>query len=136
MKANLSFSRECHETANRKKTRDPRTPEEGASAIGLGLQLSQADIEKGGMVVQKIGCANCSASMHLPEKGKTVDCSYCRTTHRPEDIFEKNQTTKRLTLHLKASLECWCQLAHANRVPTRNVLLRPARKPRQGYSLL
>lgn len=46
-------------------------------------------MEKGGMVVQKISCANCGASMHLPEKGNTVDCPYCRTTHRVQDVFER-----------------------------------------------
>ena len=25
----------------------------------------------------------------LPQKGNTVDCPYCRTTHRVEDIFER-----------------------------------------------
>ncbi len=46
-------------------------------------------MEKGGMVVQKISCANCGASMHLPEKGNTVDCPYCKTTHRVQDVFER-----------------------------------------------
>ncbi len=46
-------------------------------------------MEKGGMMVQKISCANCGASMGLPEKGNTVECAYCKTTHRVEDIFEK-----------------------------------------------
>lgn len=46
-------------------------------------------MEKGGMVVQKINCTNCGASMHLPEKGNTVDCPYCRTTHRVQDVFER-----------------------------------------------
>jgi hypothetical protein len=46
-------------------------------------------MEKGGMIVQKISCANCGASMHLPENGNTVDCPYCRTTHRVQDIFER-----------------------------------------------
>jgi len=31
----------------------------------------------------------CGASMHLPENGNTVDCPYCKRTHRVEDIFEK-----------------------------------------------
>ena len=46
-------------------------------------------MEKGGIVVQKISCANCGASMHLPDKGNTVDCPYCRTTHRVQDVFER-----------------------------------------------
>ena len=46
-------------------------------------------MEKGGMIVQKISCAHCGASMQLPEKGNTVDCPYCKTTHRVQDIFEK-----------------------------------------------
>jgi hypothetical protein len=46
-------------------------------------------MEKGGMVVQKISCANCGASMRLPEKGNTIDCPYCKTTHRVQDIFER-----------------------------------------------
>ncbi len=46
-------------------------------------------MQKGGMLVQKITCANCGGSMHLPEKGNTVDCPYCGTTHRVEDIFER-----------------------------------------------
>ena len=61
----------------------------GRVQVVLDFSFLKAYMEKGGMVVQKISCANCGASMHLPEKGNTVDCLYCRTTHRVEDIFEK-----------------------------------------------
>ncbi len=57
--------------------------------IVLDFRFLKDYMEKGGMMVQKISCANCGASMHLPEKGNTVDCPYCKTTHRVEDIFEK-----------------------------------------------
>ena len=61
----------------------------GRVQVVLDFSFLKAYMEKGGMVVQKISCANCGASMHLPEKGNAVDCPYCRTTHRVEDIFEK-----------------------------------------------
>jgi len=57
--------------------------------VVLDFSFLKSYMEKGGMVVQKISCANCGASMRLPEKGNTVACPYCRTTHRVEDIFEK-----------------------------------------------
>lgn len=57
--------------------------------IVLDFSFLKDYMEKGGMMVQKISCANCGASMHLPEKGNTVDCPYCKTTHRVEDIFER-----------------------------------------------
>jgi hypothetical protein len=46
-------------------------------------------MQKGGMVVQKISCANCGASMHLPERGNAVDCPYCKTTYQVQDVFER-----------------------------------------------
>ncbi len=57
--------------------------------ILLDFSFLKDYMEKGGMMVQKITCANCGGSMHLPEKGNTVDCPYCKTTHRVEDIFER-----------------------------------------------
>ncbi len=57
--------------------------------ILLDFSFLKDYMEKGGMMVQKITCANCGGSMPLPERGNTVECPYCKTTHRVEDIFER-----------------------------------------------
>ena len=46
-------------------------------------------MERGGIIVQKISCAHCGASMPLPEKGDTVNCPYCKTPHKVQDVFER-----------------------------------------------
>ena len=57
--------------------------------ILLDFSFLKDYMEKGGIMVQKITCANCGGSMPLPETGNTVECPYCKTTHRVEDIFER-----------------------------------------------
>jgi hypothetical protein len=46
-------------------------------------------LSHGGLIMTAVKCPICNAVVNLPEKGKTVKCSYCGTPIKPSDIFEK-----------------------------------------------
>ncbi len=57
--------------------------------IVLDFSALKAYLEKGGLVLQKVKCPECGASIRLPQSGNQTTCQHCGSTILAYDIFEK-----------------------------------------------